>query len=163
MKNDNKCDFEKFYKYSLDLFSIQKLDGTVISINPSFHRILGWSEEELLGRDPFHLLHPDDLESMQEFKQLDGGVPRSSVQNRYQCADGTYKHFSWTGFPDLEAGLVYITGRDITELVESNQKISQLASELKETNDKLYEQASTDPLTKLKNRRVFNEELNCLI
>ncbi|MCG6168621.1 sensor domain-containing diguanylate cyclase [Leptospira sanjuanensis] len=155
---------EKFYQYSLDLFSIQRLDGTVISVNPSFHRILGWTEEELLGKTPFHLLHPDDQDMIKmEFEKLDGGIPRTSIQNRVRCTDGSYKHFAWTGYPDLEAGLVYVTGRDITETIESNQKISQLASELKEANDRLFEQATTDPLTKLKNRRAFTEELQYLM
>ncbi|AKP25442.1 sensor domain-containing diguanylate cyclase [Leptospira interrogans] len=164
MEYKNEYNLEKFYNYSLDLFSIQRMDGTVISVNPSFERILGWKEEELLGKNPFHLLHPEDQETIvQEFQKLDGGIPRYSIKNRCRCADGTYKHFAWTGFPDIESGLVYITGRDITETIESNRKISQLATELKEANDKLFEQASTDSLTKLKNRRAFNEALNHLV
>ncbi|MBW0435790.1 sensor domain-containing diguanylate cyclase [Leptospira yasudae] len=164
MSYKKEYNLEKFYQYSLDLFSIQRLDGTVISVNPSFHRILGWTEEELLGNNPFHLLHPDDLDTIKkEFEKLDGGIPRSSIQNRIRCTDGSYKHFAWTGYPDLEAGLVYVTGRDITETIEANQKISQLASELKEANDRLFEQATTDPLTKLKNRRAFTEELQYLM
>lgn len=151
MEYKNEYDLEKFYNYSLDLFSIQRMDGTVISVNPSFERILGWKEEELLGKNPFHLLHPEDQETIvQEFQKLDGGIPRYSIKNRCRCADGTYKYFAWTGFPDIESGLVYITGRDITETIESNRKISQLATELKDANDKLFEQASTDSLTKLK-------------
>ncbi|AOP36068.1 diguanylate cyclase [Leptospira tipperaryensis] len=164
MAYKNEYNLEKFYNYSLDLFSIQRMDGTVISVNPSFKRILGWSEEELLGKSPFDLLHPEDIEeSVREFSKLDKGIPKAAIQNRVRCLNGNYKYLSWTGFPDLESGLIYITGRDITELVESNQKISQLAIELKEANDRLFEQASTDPLTKLKNRRAFNEELECLI
>ncbi|RHX77814.1 sensor domain-containing diguanylate cyclase [Leptospira yasudae] len=163
MSYKKEYNLEKFYQYSLDLFSIQRLDGTVISVNPSFHRILGWTEKELLGNNPFHLLHPDDQDTIKEFEKLDGGIPRTSIQNRVRCRDGSYKHFAWTGYPDLEAGLVYITGRDITETIESNQKISQLASELKEANDRLFEQATTDPLTKLKNRRAFTEELQYLM
>ncbi|PJZ51989.1 sensor domain-containing diguanylate cyclase [Leptospira adleri] len=161
MTYKNEYNLEKFYNYSLDLFSIQRMDGTVISVNPAFEKILSWAAEDLLGKNPFDLLHPEDVEeTMQEFSKLNTGVPKASIQNRLRCANGDYKYLSWTGFPDLEAGLVYITGRDITELIESNQKISQLAAELKEANDQLFEQASTDPLTKLKNRRAFNEELH---
>ncbi|EMY78983.1 diguanylate cyclase (GGDEF) domain protein [Leptospira weilii serovar Ranarum str. ICFT] len=164
MNYENEFNLEKFFNYSLDLFAIQRMDGTVIEVNPSFQRVLGWSKEELIGRSTFHLLHPEELESIQhELETSDPKAPKSSVQSRVRCSDGNYKYFEWTGFPDLEAGLVYMTGRDITETIESNRKISQLAVELQEANEMLFEQASTDPLTKLKNRRAFNEELSYLI
>ncbi|RHX83014.1 sensor domain-containing diguanylate cyclase [Leptospira stimsonii] len=164
MSYKNEYNLEKFYNYSLDLFSIQRMDGTVISVNPAFERLLGWSAEDLLGKMPFDLLHPEDFdEAVKEFSKLDNGVPKASIQNRLRCANGNYRYIAWTGFPDLESGLVYITGRDITDLVESNQRISQLAAELKEANDRLFEQASTDPLTQLKNRRAFGAELQRIL
>ncbi|MDV6237456.1 sensor domain-containing diguanylate cyclase [Leptospira ellisii] len=157
-------DFEKFFRHSLDLLSIQTLDGIVLQVNGAFEKILGFAPQELIGTIPFDRLHPDDREhSLREFEKLKDGISNSSIQNRYLCADGTYRHFQWTGYPDLETGLVYITGRDITELVESNRKISQLAQELKKANDTLFEQACTDPLTGLKNRRFFDEELKFIL
>ncbi|EMO52568.1 sensor domain-containing diguanylate cyclase [Leptospira noguchii] len=164
MNHENEYNHEKFFNYSLDLHAIQSMDGVVLQINQSFQRIMGWTNEDLKGRTHFHLLHPEDVESsLKEFEQLNEGVSHLSIQNRCRCADGTYKYFSWTAFPDLESGRIYVTGRDITNIIESNQKISKLASDLEEANNKLLEQASTDPLTKLKNRRSFDEEVNHLI
>ncbi|RHX83072.1 sensor domain-containing diguanylate cyclase, partial [Leptospira stimsonii] len=164
MNFEQEYNLEKFVNNSLDLISIQRLDGTVIQVNPSFERILGWSEKDLLGSNPFHLLHPDDLDStLKEIEKLNQGIPTLAFQNRFRCSDGSYKFFAWTCYPDLNEGLLYTSGRDITDLVESNRKISQLAAELKEANNRLFEQASTDPLTKLKNRRAFNEALQYLI
>ncbi|WP_017860389.1 sensor domain-containing diguanylate cyclase [Leptospira interrogans] len=164
MDLENEYNHEKFFNYSLDLHAIQKMDGIILQINQSFQRIKGWTNEDLKGRTHFHLLHPEDVESsLKEFEQLNEGVSHLSIQNRCRCADGTYKYFSWTAFPDLESDRIYVTGRDITDIIESNQKISKLASDLEEANNKLLEQASTDPLTKLKNRRSFNEEINHLI
>ncbi|WP_016752553.1 sensor domain-containing diguanylate cyclase [Leptospira kirschneri] len=164
MNFENEYDLEKLVNNSLDLLTIVDLSGNVLLVNPAFERTLGWKKEDLVGKDPFHLLHPEDKESTyREFEKLNQGLLTLSFQNRYICADGLYRYFSWTASPDLAAGLVYVTGRDITDVIESNRKISQLAVKLKETNDRLFEQASTDPLTKLKNRRMFNEELNNLI
>lgn len=164
MNFENEYDLEKLVNNSLDLLTIVDLSGNVLLVNPAFERTLGWKKEDLIGKDPFHLLHPEDKESTyREFEKLNQGLLTLSFQNRYICADGLYRYFSWTASPDLAAGLVYVTGRDITDVIESNRKISQLAVKLKETNDRLFEQASTDPLTKLKNRRMFNEELNNLI
>ncbi|RHX77816.1 sensor domain-containing diguanylate cyclase [Leptospira yasudae] len=165
MNQKNKPDYEKFFQNSIDLQSIQNLEGVVVDINSSFTTSLGWSKEELIGQTPFHLVHPDDLPSLlEEFQKLREDLPiAAGIQNRILCSDGKYKQFSWTAFSDFESGFVYVTGRDITELIESNRKISQLAEELKAANDRLFEQASTDPLTKLKNRRFFNEEINYLL
>ncbi|EMO88266.1 sensor domain-containing diguanylate cyclase [Leptospira noguchii] len=164
MNFENEYDLEKLVNNSLDLLTIVDLNGNVLLVNPAFERTLGWKKEDLMDKDPFHLLHPEDKESTyREFEKLNQGLLTLSFQNRYICADGQYRYFSWTASPDLASGLVYVTGRDITDVIESNRKISQLAVKLKETNDRLFEQASTDPLTKLKNRRMFNEELNSLI
>lgn len=164
MNFENEYDLEKLVNNSLDLLTIVDLSGNVLLVNPAFERTLGWKKEDLVGKDPFHLLHPEDKESTyKEFEKLNQGLLTLSFQNRYICADGQYRYFSWTASPDLVSGLVYVTGRDITDVIESNRKISQLTVKLKETNDRLFEQASTDPLTKLKNRRMFNEELNNLI
>lgn len=47
------------------------MDGTVISVNPSFPRILGWPEDELLGQNPFYLVRPGDTEVLiQEFQKF---------------------------------------------------------------------------------------------
>ncbi len=65
-------DLEKLVNNSIDLLSIVDLKGNVLLVNPAFERTLGWKEEELLGRDPFHLLHPEDKEmTLQEFKKIE--------------------------------------------------------------------------------------------
>ncbi|EMI71803.1 diguanylate cyclase (GGDEF) domain protein [Leptospira noguchii str. Cascata] len=88
-------------------------------------------------------------------------APVISFENRYRSIDGNYRTLSWTAVPEHKSSMVYAIARDITETIESNRKINELAAELKD--DMLLEQASTDPLTKLKNRRAFTGELHNLI
>lgn len=127
-------------------------------------KAFGWKNEDLLAFCSYTFLHPDDVEATyQVVEKLKKGVPIVFFQNHYRCANGEYKNFSWTAFPDLRSELIYAIARDITEIVESNHKLNQLAAKLKDANDKLFEQASTDSLTKLKNRRTFNEALNHLV
>ncbi|EMJ94218.1 sensor domain-containing diguanylate cyclase [Leptospira alstonii] len=155
-------DYEKFFHNSLDILVIARMDdGHVLHVNPSFLRIFGWSEEQLLGLGSYNYLHPEDLLSTQKIAgDLASGSAIVSFENRYRCTNGYYRTLSWTAVPEYKSGMVYAIARDITETIESNRKIGQLATELKEANDMLFEQAYTDPLTKLKNRRAFNEELN---
>ncbi|EMJ94130.1 sensor domain-containing diguanylate cyclase [Leptospira alstonii] len=164
MNDENQYDLTQFFSVSLDMLCIAGTDGYFKLINPSFQRILGWSEEMLLTHTFLDFIHPEDIEAtVNEVEKLKFGAPTLAFYNRYRCVDGSYRHFSWSAFPNQKTGLIYAIARDITDLVESNQKISQLATELKNTNNKLFEQAYTDPLTKLKNRRSFNEEMNYLI
>jgi PAS domain S-box-containing protein len=82
--------------------------------NPAWRTVLGWSEEEVASMSIFELLHPDDVERTRagfELTQL--GQPAIRFPNRYRCKDGGYRWISWVGVP--EDGMVYCSGRDITE------------------------------------------------
>ena len=159
-----KYDIEKFFHLSLEIFCIAGTDGYFKHINPSFERILGWSSEELLSRPFFDFIHPEDVNAtLKEVEKLISGAPTISFENRYRCADGSYRHLLWSAYPEKETGLRYAIGRDITDRKEVEEKMYTLAIELKETNERLFHIASTDVLTNIKNRRAFDEQLNDLI
>ncbi|MGD2218452.1 MAG: PAS domain-containing protein, partial [Gemmatimonadales bacterium] len=76
--------------------------------------------EALLSRPFVDFVHPDDVEpTIREIDRLSHGIPTVSFENRYRCADGTYKHLLWTSFPESETGLLYAVARDITEFKQS--------------------------------------------
>jgi PAS domain S-box-containing protein len=49
------------FDQSLDLFDIAGFAGSVRRVNPSFARVVGYRQEELLARPFMSLVHPDDL------------------------------------------------------------------------------------------------------
>jgi signal transduction histidine kinase len=62
----------------------------------------------------FELVHPDDVErSRDAFNLTQQGQPAIRFPNRYRHKDGSYRWVSWVGVP--EDGMVYCSGRDITE------------------------------------------------
>ncbi len=61
-------------------------------------------------------------------------------------------------------GLLTICGiNDLTEIKKAEEKILIQKSRLEEVNKRLEEMATTDSLTKLKNRRIFFEQMSLLL
>jgi PAS domain S-box-containing protein len=102
------------WQLSPDLLGALNAKGYFETSNPAWKTVLGWSEEEIASMPIFEMLHPDDVERTRVgFELTQRGQPAIRFPNRYRCKDGTYRWISWVGIP--EDGMVYCSGRDITE------------------------------------------------
>src|SRR5579863_497154 len=54
--------YRSLIENSLDLVSILNIDGTIRYASPSHERTLGYRVEEVVGKNVFDFLHPDDIE-----------------------------------------------------------------------------------------------------
>jgi PAS domain S-box-containing protein len=97
-----------------DLMGALNSDGYFETSNPAWMTVLGWTEDEVARMSIWELLHPDDVQRTRDgFNLTQQGQPAIRFANRYRRKDGGYRWISWTGIPD--DGMVYCTGRDITE------------------------------------------------
>ncbi|TPG43738.1 hybrid sensor histidine kinase/response regulator [Sphingomonas koreensis] len=102
------------WQLSPDLLGALNSKGYFETSNPAWRTVLGWTEAEVASMSIFELLHPDDVEATRKgFALTNQGKPAIRFPNRYRCKDGSYRWISWIGIP--EEGLVYCSGRDITE------------------------------------------------
>ena len=109
-------EYQKFFELSLNLLCIANTEGYFKRTNPAFSRALGWTNEELLGRPFFDLVHPDDLKATKdEIDKLARGIPTISFVDRFRCTDGTWKYLRWTAYPEAETGLLYAMAREIDD------------------------------------------------
>lgn len=132
-------EYERFFNDSIELMCIADTSGYFRKINRAFSRVLGYTREELLSTKFVDFVHPDDLEAtFEEVSKLSEGIPTISFTNRYRCKDGSYKWINWTSSPDLQTGLLYSTARDITNMVETNEKINTANKEL-QLVDQVYQ------------------------
>lgn len=116
-------------------------------INPTFNKILGYTEEELLNRPFLEFIHPEDMEPTLEVieRELKLGKSVVSFENRYICKNGEYCWLSWNSFPVVEKGITYAIAHDITdrkkvqqELQNKNEEYEAINEELRQTNEELF-------------------------
>ncbi len=116
------------WQVSPDLMGALNSQGYFETSNPAWQTILGWSEAEVASMSIFEMLHPDDVERTRGgFELTQHGQPAIRFPNRYRCKDGSYRWISWVGVP--EDGMVYCTGRDITEEMAQAAELAQRTAE----------------------------------
>ena len=121
----------RFFTLSLDMLGIGDLDGHLLQVNRAWETTLGYSEGELKGYAPEHLVHPDDIPVIHEkAKLLKSAMPVEYFEVRCRHKDGMYRWIGWTAAPFLEEKLVYIFGRDVTRRKAAEDKVIQLNGEL---------------------------------
>jgi len=135
----------RFFSLAVDMLAIAGFDGYFKQINPSWHKVLGYPEEELKARPLIDFVHKDDrAATMREISRLSLGSATEYFENRYHCSDGTFRWLGWTAAPFPAERLVYIFARDITaqkqaeaEIQHLNQQLNQRVSDLVEVNKEL--------------------------
>lgn len=118
-------------------------------VSPACRDMLGYEPDELVGGHPGSLVHPADRDAMEK---LPAGDTTARASFRLKRKDGRYVWVE-TSIRRLEdgSGFVAVT-RDVSER-------KALEAKLEEANRQLRVLAREDALTRLANRRRFDEAL----
>ena len=117
-------DRDRILSLSQDLICAAGLDGYLKYVNPACHRVLGYSEDELLARPFMDLVHPDDRDKLaRELESLAAGHSTFEFELRYITKDKTIRHISWAATPFAEENVLYCIGRDVTERKQMESKL----------------------------------------
>ena len=120
------------WQVSPDLLGALDSRGYFVTSNPAWMTLLGWTEAEVASMSIFELLHPDDVERTRGgFNLTQQGQPAIRFPNRYRCKNGDYRWISWVGVPD--GGMVYCSGRDITEEREQAEALERAQEALRQS------------------------------
>jgi diguanylate cyclase (GGDEF)-like protein/PAS domain S-box-containing protein len=120
--------FRSLIENALDLITVIQPDGCVRYASPSAERVLGYEPDELLGRNLFELIHPDDLPSVRNAlaEVLAHAGATRSAEYRFRHRDGRWRVLESIGktFPeDAGTAAVVLNSRDVTERKQVQQAL----------------------------------------
>jgi PAS domain S-box-containing protein len=131
-------DLRRFFTVSLEMLCIAGFDGYFKRLNPAWEKVLGYPLQELCDRPFLDFVHPDDLEATTaEAARLAEGNVAVRFENRYRCADGSYRWLLWNavGLPDEEK--IFAAASDITERKQFESTLQDRAIALEHANREL--------------------------
>lgn len=149
------------FNLSIDMFSIQSMNGEFKILNPSWVEITGWELEDLYGKKLIDFVHKDDYQIVRKIeKDLKRNKIVSSQELKLKCADGSYKWLEWNIIPIEKKGILTSIVRDITEwklvkneLQESERKYREV---VEHASDYIYSTDISGNLTYANNSFLNN-------
>ena len=103
----------RFWRFSQELLVVAARDGTIEAVNPAWSKLLGYADDEIVGRKFIEFTHPADLDAtLAVFAGILERPLATPYEYRFRHKDGSWRWFGWTGA--FEEGKVYAAGRDLT-------------------------------------------------
>jgi len=122
--------FRALIENASDIISILNTDGTIRYQSPSGERLLGYTMEELAGKNAFEFVHPEDLEKLLNTFTQGISIPghMTTMEFRFHHKDGSWRHLEGIGKNLLDspavAGIV-VNFRDVTARKQAEQALRE--------------------------------------
>ncbi len=101
----------------VDMVCVVDDEGRYVYISATCEQLLGYSPDELIGRNMVEFVHPDDQErTLAAAMVVMGGQPQVNFENRYIRKDGSIVEIMWSARWSEEEQVRIAVARDITEL-----------------------------------------------
>ncbi len=131
--------FAALVDHASDLVSVNRLDGVVTYVSPSVLGVLGYEPDELVGTQARDLLHPDDMERVEQtaFEQFARGVVEP-IEYRARHRDGSWRVVEATitnllDEPSVQG--IVTNSRDVTDRRAAERRALDLVEILEATNE----------------------------
>ena len=120
-----------------DVISIVGADGITKYQSSNVEKWFGWETEELIGRNNFDYIHPDDIEKIKiGFGKTLKKETTSIVEFRYKCKNGIYKWIELTAVNRINDPLIngiLVNYHDITERKQAELSIRKLSTAVQQS------------------------------
>ncbi len=125
--------FRALFENAAELITVVDATGAITYENPSNANFIGYTREEMLGRNVFSVMHPDDVPAVQAAfaAALPMPGPAPTIRFRLRHKDGSWRWLESYGNnllanPDVKG--IVVNSRDITEEVHQEERIKELAA-----------------------------------
>jgi two-component system, sensor histidine kinase and response regulator len=136
-------ELDRFFTLSLEMLCIADFRGYFRRLNPVWTQTLGYSTEELMSQPYLDLVHPDDREStIAAAGKVAGGGNVIQFENRYRCADGSYRWLMWNAVPLAAEERIYAVAHDVTERKRAEEALRGYAQRLETARQQEEEHAA---------------------
>lgn len=120
-------EIDSFLNVNMEMLCVTDENGNYHKINKKFESILGYSLEDLIGKNLMSFVHNDDVtDTLELIKNSDDSSELTVITNRYLCKDGTYKYIEWYRQP-VAGKYIYSTARDVTEKIKKEEQLLKIA------------------------------------
>ncbi len=141
---------EAVYQNTTQAITVTDTDNVIVAVNPAFTNLTGYSPEDVIGQNP---------------KILQSGRSTSSFYEYMWKSINTNGHWQGEIWNKKKDGTEFAEWLSIDSIYNENGNVSQRIAvfsditEKKLADEKTWNQANYDPLTKLPNRNLFNDRL----
>ena len=127
--------FRALVQHASDIIAVLDHDGTIRYMSPSVEQVLGYRPEEMIGKDCFVHMHPEDVERMVRVFAKESSRPglNPSVEFRVRHADGSWCHLEAISnnlLHDPAVKGIVVNSRDATERRRAEEEIRLLNQQL---------------------------------
>src|SRR3990172_7404028 len=122
--------FRSLIENSLDIIIGTGPDGAMRYLSPSVRRTLGYDPEELVGKNPSDLVHPDDLPAVMAAvaENLRSTEPGPLMEIRLRHRNGSWRAVEAIGrgfLDDSGAVGIVVNARDITQRKQAEEALKE--------------------------------------
>jgi len=126
-----RAELDRFFTVSLDMLAIVDFKGRFRRLNPAWEKTLGVPVDVLMSRPYLEWIHEEDREStIRAAGQAVDGTQVIQFENRYRCADGSFRWLVWNATPVPEEQLIYCVAHDVTDRKRGEEALRGYARQL---------------------------------
>lgn len=127
----NAAEIERLWNASPDLLVLADPNGIYRRASPAWTTMLGYSLDEVVGRNHTAFVHRDDLPATNHALGIAQIGELPAYLCRFRHKDGSYRWISWAAAPS--EGDIFAIGRDVTATREAEEVLRQTEDALRQS------------------------------